>query len=167
MKDSFQVLNEMADAGVIKTYAIGGAIGAAFYIEASETADIDVFVLYSVEPPPFQELRPIYSYLKERGFRSKNEHVAIHDWDVQFLLTEPNSLREEAVTNANVFEFEGVKVRVILPEYLVADMLAIGRLKDMVRARTFLDDTAVDIDALEILIHRFGLEEKWKKINQL
>ena len=43
-------------AGVIKSYAIGGAIAASFYIEASETEVIDVFVLYAVDPPQFQEL---------------------------------------------------------------------------------------------------------------
>ncbi len=167
MKDSFRVLNEMVDASVIGSYAIGGAIAASFYIEASETEDIDVFVLYAFDPPLFQELRPIYSYLEGRGFQPKDEHVTIFDWDVQFLLTERDSLREEAIENANIFLFDSIEVRVMLAEYLVADMVSVGRPKDIARAVKFVEEKMADLKILEKLIDRFGLEEKWQRIKQL
>jgi hypothetical protein len=167
MKDSFQVLNDLVDAGVIKTYAIGGAIAASFYVEASETDDIDVFVLFSTNPPLFQELHPIYTYLQERGFRPKDEYVTIFDWDVQFLLTESGSLREEAVETANIFSFDGIAVRVILPQYLVADGLAVGRPKDFARARKFLDENKVEKSSLWSLIERFELQDRWEKLSQI
>ena len=43
MKEALRVINEMRDAGIIGNYAIGGAIGAIFYLEPIETHDLDVF----------------------------------------------------------------------------------------------------------------------------
>jgi hypothetical protein len=40
-----QVLNELERGGVIDRYAIGGAMGATFYVEPLLTFDLDVFVV--------------------------------------------------------------------------------------------------------------------------
>ena len=37
-------LNHMQGAGVIDQYAIGGAVGASFYVEPLETENVDVFM---------------------------------------------------------------------------------------------------------------------------
>jgi len=44
VKATLQVINEMRAAGVIGRYAIGGAVGATFYLEPAATLDIDIFV---------------------------------------------------------------------------------------------------------------------------
>jgi hypothetical protein len=44
MKATLRVVNQMQADGVISRYAIGGAIGATFYLEPTSTFDIDVFV---------------------------------------------------------------------------------------------------------------------------
>ena len=44
LKKTFAVINQMQAAGVIGRYAIGGAVGAAFYLEPVRTVDVDVFV---------------------------------------------------------------------------------------------------------------------------
>jgi hypothetical protein len=49
VKKVFQLLNQMIRDGVIPNYAIGGAIGAVFYVEPFATQDIDVFVLMKAE----------------------------------------------------------------------------------------------------------------------
>lgn len=41
MKATLQVINRMQAEGVIGEYAIGGAVGATFYLEPSATLDID------------------------------------------------------------------------------------------------------------------------------
>jgi hypothetical protein len=45
MKTALSVLNELEHDGVIGRYAIGGAMGAAYYIEPVLTFDLDVFVM--------------------------------------------------------------------------------------------------------------------------
>jgi hypothetical protein len=43
MERTLQVLNELEKSGVLTRYAIGGAMGATFYIEPVLTFDLDVF----------------------------------------------------------------------------------------------------------------------------
>jgi len=157
----------MVDDGVLETYAIGGAIAATFYLEPVLTEDVDVFVHIAVEMPLFRELSPIYEFLASKGYSPKREHVEIEGWDVQFLLYDQDEITAEAVENASIFDYEGVLVRVMMPEYLVAIMLKTGRPKDYARASAFLEQKKVDVDSLAVLISRFGLEEQWLKLKQM
>ena len=45
MKEALKVLSDLVTDGVIEAYAIGGAMGATFYLEPVVTMDLDVFVL--------------------------------------------------------------------------------------------------------------------------
>ncbi len=45
MKTTFALLNRMQADGIIGSYAIGGAVGATFYLEPVATLDVEVFVL--------------------------------------------------------------------------------------------------------------------------
>lgn len=45
MKESLELINRMLADGVIDRYAIGGAVGATFYLEPAATLDIDIFVV--------------------------------------------------------------------------------------------------------------------------
>jgi hypothetical protein len=167
VKDVFNVINDMVKDGIISTYAVGGAIAATFYVEPFATEDVDVFVHIAVETSMFMELAPIYEYLNNRGYKPHREQIRIENWDVQFLLIEDNSLLDEAVAQANIFDFDGVDVRVMMPEYLVAIMLSVGRAKDFARVKMFIEQQQVDIDSLLVLINRFELEEKWQRVKQL
>jgi len=69
-------------------------------------------------------------------------------------------LEKEAYENATVREVEGVRVRVVLPEHLVAIMLKVGRLKDLARVEMFLSQGAVDPDMLNDILERHALTEK-------
>lgn len=46
MKEALKVLSDLVTDGVIEAYAIGGAMGATFYLEPVVTMDLDVFVLF-------------------------------------------------------------------------------------------------------------------------
>ena len=46
IKDTIAGINQMQADGVIERYAIGGAVGATFYLEPAATVDVDVFVAY-------------------------------------------------------------------------------------------------------------------------
>jgi hypothetical protein len=46
MKAALEVINQMQADSVIGNYAIGGAVGATFYLEPVAALDIDVFVSF-------------------------------------------------------------------------------------------------------------------------
>jgi len=46
MKATLEVINQMQVDGVIDNYAIGGAVGATFYLEPVATLGIDVIVSF-------------------------------------------------------------------------------------------------------------------------
>lgn len=152
----------MTRDGVISNYAIGGAIGAVFYVEPFATQDIDVFVLMdAADHTGLVTEIPGWQYLKEHGYTEiRGEAIVVEDWPVQFVPVS-NALEEEAYLNAAVQDFEGEPVRVMLAEHLVAIGLKAGRLKDFVRAQMFLSQTAVDRDLLIDIVNRHGLEKQW------
>ncbi len=151
----------MTRDGAISNYAIGGAIGAVFYVEPFATQDIDVFVLMEAEQTVVVTEIPGWEYLKEHGYTQiRGEAIVVEDWPVQFVPVS-NALEEEAYLNGAVHDFDGEPVRVMLAEHLVAIMLKIGRLKDFVRAQMFFSQEAVDRDLLLDVINRHGLAEQW------
>jgi hypothetical protein len=109
MKAIFEVINQMQAAGVIGKYAIGGAVGATFYLEPMATLDLDIFV--SLKPPPGSSLvivTPIHDYLGSRGHKAEREYVVIDGWPVQFL-PPGDPLEEEALQQAVETEVERVR----------------------------------------------------------
>jgi hypothetical protein len=159
MKQVFALLNEMVRDGALENYAVAGAVGAMFYVEPFSTQDIDILVM-TPEDRLVIEL-PGLAYLKARGYTEfRNEGIVIQDWPVQFLPA-TTQLEREAYLNAEISNLDEVPVRVVLPEHLVAIMLSVGRPKDLARVEMFLSQDAVKIDALEDLIQRHGLTEKW------
>lgn len=161
MKKVFQLLNEMVRDGAVPNYAIGGAIGAVFYIEPFATQDVDVFIMMETEPSGLVTKIPGWEYLKDRGFSQiHGEAIVIEDWPVQFIPVS-NALEEEAYINAEILDFEGEPVRVVLAEHLVAIMLRTGRVKDLARAEMFVLQKSVDEDLLLDIVKRHNLEEVW------
>jgi len=159
MKQVFTLLNEMARDGALENYAVAGAIGAMFYVEPFSTQDIDVLVM-TPEDRLVIELRGL-DYLKARGYTEfRNEGIVIDGWPVQFLPA-TTQLEREAYLNAEISNLDEVPVRVVLPEDLVAIMLSVGRPKDIARIQMFLSQDAIKIDALEDIIQRHDLTEKW------
>lgn len=163
MKKVFQLLNEMVRDGEIVNYAIGGAIGAVFYVEPFATQDIDVFIMMRTEPTGLVAQIPGWDYLKARGYTEiRGEAIVVEDWPVQFIPVS-DALEEEAFLNATTLNFEGEPVRVILAEHLVAIMLRTGRVKDMARTEMFFSQESIDTDIFLDIIRRHGLEERWRK----
>ncbi len=156
------MINEMQGAGVISHYAIGGAVGATFYLEPAATLDVDVFVLLSDRGAVLVSLTPIYEYLKARGGIEDREHIILGDWPVQFLV--PGSeLEREAVAASIPVDVEGVRTWVMLPEHLVAIALSTGRAKDHIRVLQFIKEKAVNEQMLRAILQKHGLLAKWEQ----
>src|SRR5438045_1022511 len=97
MKATLEMINQMQADGVIGQFAIGGAVGATFYIEPAATLDLDIFVSFQkTSISSLLTLSPIYDYLSSRGCKTQGEYIVIDDWPVQFL-PPGNALVEEAL----------------------------------------------------------------------
>ena len=163
IKEAITMINQMQADGVIGRYAIGGAIGATFYLEPVSTVDLDIFVALS--PPPGQfiiSLQPIYEYLKNQGAVPEGEYILVSGWPVQFLV--PNSpLVDEALTDALETNLDGEPVWVFQAEHLAAIALQTGRPKDKARLLQFIEEGVVSIEQFEKIVEKYKLETQWAR----
>jgi len=169
MKQTLEVINRMEADGIIGMYAIAGAVATYNYVESSATEDL--LVSFDAAPGPPQSgrvtLSPIISYLKDKGYSEfRKEGLVIEGWPVQFLPA-ADDLDAEALARAEGVEVEmpsegSVATRVLRPEHLVAIALRVGRPRDRIRITQFLDEQAVDLQALCDVIGRHGLRDAWR-----
>jgi len=97
LKTTVEIINRMEDEGVIGKYAIGGAVGATFYLEPLATAVINIFVILPMPSgSSLLSLAQVYDYLTGHGCRVDGESIVIGDRPVQFL-SPRNALEEEAL----------------------------------------------------------------------
>jgi hypothetical protein len=166
VKATLEIINQMQADGVICNYAIGGAVGATFYLAPAATVDLDIFAtLPETSGTEIVSLSPIYEFLKSRGGTIQDECIVVGDWPVQFLLPN-NSLEQEAVRQAVSTDVDGVPIRVMSAEHLVAIALNTGRAKDHSRILQFLEQHAVDRRKLQEVIDGHGLSAKWNQFEQ-
>lgn len=166
VKATLEVINQMQADGVIGTYAIGGAVGATFYLAPASTVDLDIFVtLPGSSGALLVSLSPIYDFLKSRGGKIQDEYIVVGDWPVQFLLP-GNTLEAEAVDQAVSTSVEGVPTRVMSAEHLVAIALNTGRAKDHTRILQFLEQGAVDRKKLKDILEQHGLSTQWEQFER-
>lgn len=87
------------------------------------------------------------------------------DWPVQFLPAS-SPLLSEALEQAVTADLSGIPVRVMTAEHLVAIALDTGRAKDFSRIIQFLDQQAIDIAQLDLILKRHNLDVKWLKFRE-
>jgi len=104
--DTLRSLNTMKAEGVIEEYAIAGAMAIVFWAEPVPTFDLDVLVRLPQQGGDLVRLEGI-------------EHILVEGLPTQFLPS-PDSLAREAVSSAAEVDYQGVAVRVVRPEYLIA-----------------------------------------------
>lgn len=162
IQDVIAELNHVQSAGLIESYAIGGAVAAGAYIEVSSTVDVDVFVVFAPgSAHPLAPLGPVWAYLTARGAREEGGHLVIGGWPVQ-LLPPGTPLYDDAILNARTREFGQHEGRIMGPEHLAAIALATGRSKDIVRVEEFIKRNKIDMSVFLLLVERFGLQSQWK-----
>jgi hypothetical protein len=162
---TLRVLNELEEKGVISRYAIGGAVGAIFYIEPFLTYDLDVFVVLPLKANGLLTITPIYQELKNRGYTEEAECIVIEGMPVQFLPTY-NPLLEEALNEAQPMPYNQTTTRVLRPEHLVAIMVQTGRLKDRQRLAMFIEQAPLDQSYLTSILTNHQLLEKYRQWTQ-
>jgi hypothetical protein len=162
MESTLKVLNELEREGVFTRYAIGGAVGAIFYMEPFLTYDLHVFIMLPATARGLLTLEPVYEALRRRGYAEESECVNIEGVPVQFLPAY-NALVEEALSKAVKTTYETTPVRVLRAEHLAAIMLQTGRDKDRQRFSTFFAEVELDRARLESIVQRHQLIARWKQ----
>jgi hypothetical protein len=117
--DALRALNAMKAEGVVEEYAIVGAMAIVFWAEPVPTFDLDVLVLLPDAPGALVSLSGIYRWAEARGYPSQEEHILLEGLPTQFVPS-PNLLGQEAIAAARDVDYQGVVVRVVPPEYLIA-----------------------------------------------
>ncbi len=162
MERTLRVLNDLERDGDLTRYAIGGAMGATFYVEPLLTFDLDVIVLLPGTHGGLLSLAPLYEALRSKGYAEEGECVMIEGVPVQFLPAY-NALLEEALREARDMLYESTPTRVLRVEHLVAICLQTGRAKDRERVRLLRDQATLDQEYLSDLLRRHDLGGKWKE----
>jgi hypothetical protein len=161
-----ETINRMRVDGVIERYAIGGAVGATFYLEPVATLDVDVFVEFHTEPGSrIVSPEPIFRYLRDRGCTMEGEYVVIAGWPVQFLPV-GSALVQEALAAAIEKDVEGTPARVFTAEHIAAIALETGRAKDKARVLQFIEAGALDLPRLHEILARHGLGSAWQQFER-
>jgi hypothetical protein len=155
LADVLRAANELVSAGLIKDYALGGALAAIYYTEPFTTYDADIIFIAS-DKTLSAGIPAIYSYLQSKGWRVEREHLMIKDFPVQFLAA--SGLTEEAVREANPMRYEGVPAKVFRPEYIIAIAASVGRHKDLARIEQLMSQTTIDEALLDDILRRYNLK---------
>ncbi len=155
LADVLGAANELVSAGLIKDYALGGALAAIYYTEPFTTYDADIIFIAS-DKTLNAGMPAIYSHLQAKGWQVEREHLLIKDFPVQFLAA--SWLTEEAVREANPIQFEGVPAKVFRPEYIIAIAASVGRHKDFARIEQLMSQAKIDNALLDDILHRYNLK---------
>jgi len=155
LADVLRAANELVSVGLIKDYALGGALAAIYYTEPVTTYDADIVFIAS-DKTLSEGIPAINAHLQSKGWRIEREHLLIKDFPVQFLAA--SGLTEEAVRNANSIEYEGVPAKVFRPEYIIAIAASVGRHKDFARIEQMLEQVKIDKLLLDDILRRYNLK---------
>jgi len=168
MKETFQVIEQMKRDGVLQDYAVAGAVGAIFYVQPFNTSDVDILVNVTPFDSVLVSLDPLFAYLRTKGYtRFVEGCLEIAGWPVQFLPT-ADALADEALKKAQYLSFDdSLNVRVVLPEYLAAEAVKVGRPKDLQRVLLLLEFEEFDRGLFEEIIEKYGLEERWQNVKSI
>lgn len=172
LKSAFQVINAMVADGIIRKYAVTGAIAALNYIEPTITQDLDILVAFDdlrSRPSGIATLEPLISYLRDRGYtKFEKEGIVIEGWPVQFLPV-ADDLDAESLNQAVEIEIEPaggfapITIATLRAEHIVATGLKLGRPKDRERILRFREEKVVDLEALRDVLKRHDLLGAWSR----
>jgi len=155
LADVLRAANELVSAGLIKDYALGGALAAIYYTEPFTTYDADIIFVAS-DKTLSAGMPAIYSHLESKGWRVERDHMLIKGFPVQFLAA--SGLTEEAVREAKPIQFESVPAKVFRPEYIIAIAASVGRHKDFARIEQLTSQAKIDNTLLDDILRRYNLK---------
>ncbi len=169
LRKTIEVVARLAENKVIGSYAIAGAVAALNYIQPTLTEDLDILISidgFEKRPSGLLLLGPIEKALAAMGYAERTDlGYRVEGWPVQFLPV-ASVLDEEALAQAVEIDIAtadeaSVKVRCLSAQHVVAIALKLGRLKDLARIQSFLEQNAVDLKRLKDVLERHDLLYAW------
>lgn len=164
---AIEVVVKLAERGIVRDYAITGAVAALIYVEPFLTEDLDILVSvdeFEGRPSGLILLTPIESALAGMGYTERvGPSILVEGWPVQFIPV-GSPLDEESLRAAEIVEIArepSIHARVLRPEHIIAKAVSLGRLKDLARVEAFLDQDKIDLGALRSALDRFQLGVAW------
>jgi hypothetical protein len=156
--DTLRALNAVKADGIVEEYAVAGALALVFWTEPVATYDLDVLVFLPQQEGSLVSLDGIYNWAGARGYKAEKEHLIIEGVPTQFIPS-PGELADEAIETAADLDYEGVRVRVVLPEYLIALYLVpeARTPKRRERAGVLLERPGLNRGLLDDILKRHGL----------
>ena len=156
--DALRALAGLKADGVVRDYALAGGMAVGFWTEPFATYDIDVLVSLPTERGTLISLGPIYEWARTHGFPAQEEHILIAGVPTQ-ILPSPSPLTDEAIRDAATLDYDGVPVRVVRPEHLVA-MFCVPEARTprrRERAALLLESPDLDRGRLDAILKAHGL----------
>lgn len=101
-------------------------------------------------------LAPVYRWAESQGFTVDAEHLLVHGVPVQ-ILPAYNALVTDAIHTARAHDYQGISVRVVDPEHLIALALQAGDARRRERAWLLLQTGIVDRPRLGTLLSEHGI----------
>ena len=153
----------MHQEGLLKDYAIGGAVATIYYTEPFATKDLDIFFI-----PPKEKiilLTPFYDFLLKKGYKTYKEYIMIGDTPIQFIPAS-GDLEKEAIKNATTVKYKNINVKILKPEYLIAIFLRVYRPKDREKLIMLLDQAKIDKGFLSDILQRHALNKKFDEFRE-
>jgi hypothetical protein len=97
---------------------------------------------------------------RDNGYPVSEEHLIIEGVPTQ-IVPSPSPLADEAIQSAETLDYEGVPVRVVRPEYLIALYLApgAGTRKRRERAAALLELPDLNRTLLDEILNRHGIQK--------
>lgn len=164
--DVISVMNQMQSEGVIEKYAIGGAVGATFFLEPLSTIDVDVFVSFQANADSILiNPQPVFDYLVSHGGTLEGEYVMISGWPVQ-ILPPTGPLVEEAIETSLLMPVGNITASVFTADHLAAIALQVGRGKDKARLLQFIEAGVLDPVRFESILSRHQLLKAWNTFRE-
>ena len=146
-------LNKLKRSGVMRDYALIGAVAAAAYIEPMFTEDADAVVLVDSD----DEYREVFRRVGEAAQSMRGMHYVFDDVPVQLLPTTTLPLYRDTFDKARNKRIGNIRVKVATPEHLLIMCLEAFRPKDRVRIPLLL--AVSDAATIESLLEEFDHDQ--------
>ena len=155
LADVLRAANDLVTAGLIKDWALGGALAVIYYVEPFTTYYADIFFIPK-DKGQTVGIPAVFAHLQAHGWEVEREHLMIRGFPVQFLAA--SGLTDEAVREAERIDYEGVPAKVFRAEHIVAIAASVGRAKDKSRIEQLLQQADLDQSRLESILQRHKLK---------
>ncbi len=151
--EAIQALDRLKGQGIIREYALIGAVAAAAYSEPVATEDLDIVVLVDTDEQYLDVLRASGAMAERR----EGMHLVFGGVPVQMFPTTIKALYREALEQGKIRDIGAVRVRVASCEHLILLALEAFRYKD--RARVYQLLPVANKERLKLLLTRLDDEK--------